>query len=31
MHYFVVLFYFDADEKTLIVRGIGHRAYDPRS
>lgn len=30
MHYFVVLFRFGEDEKTLIVRGIGHRTYDPR-
>ena len=30
MHYFVVLFYFGEDEKTLIVHGIGHRTYGPR-
>jgi hypothetical protein len=30
MHYFVALFYFSQDEKSLIVHGIGHRAYDPR-
>ena len=30
MHYFVVLFCFGEDEKTLIVHGIGHRSYDPR-